>query len=84
MAPNRGGDPVGSIFGPTGLYWVQKMGQNHKNYHAPKFDFSTTPLSSIFLKKWKLRLWHQITVGTPRVHLGANGVPLGKKNGLKP
>ena len=65
MAPNRGGDPVGSILGPMGSYWVQKMGQNHKNYHAPKFEFSTAPRSSIFLKKWKLRFWRQITVGNP-------------------
>ena len=111
-----------------------------KNYHASKFEFSTTPRSTIFRKKWKLRLWHQITVGTPygpswgqwgpigskkwvkalkkyhapnfefsttprssiftkngsygygaksrwgppRVHLVANGVPLGPKNGSKP
>ena len=37
-----------------------------------------------FTKKWKLRLWRQITAGTPRVHLGANGVPLGPKNWSKP
>ena len=43
MAPNRGGDPVGSIFGPMGSYWVQKMGQNHKKLPCPKiwiFDYS--------------------------------------------
>ena len=33
--------------------------------HAPKFEFSITLRSSIFPKKWKLRLWRQITVGTP-------------------
>ena len=64
MAPNHGGDPLGSILGSMGSHWVQKMGQNRKNYHAPKFEFSTTPLSSIFRKKWKLRLWRQIMVGT--------------------
>ena len=120
MAPNHGGDPVGSILGPMGSHWVQKMGQNRKkspcpkirifyypaiidfskkmevtvmatnhggdhwvhlgangvplgkkkwfksvkNYHDPKFEFSTTPRSSIFPKKWKLRLWRQIKVGT--------------------
>ena len=36
-----------------------------ENYHAQKFEFSITPRSSIFPKKWKLRLWRQITVGTP-------------------
>ena len=53
MAPNHDGDPLGSILGPMGSHWVQKMGQNRKNYHVPKFEFSTTPRSSIFLKKWK-------------------------------
>ena len=137
MATNHGGDPLGSILGSMGSHWVKKRGQNHENYHAPKFAFSTTPLSSIFCEKWKLRLCRQITVGTPvigsilgpmgshwlkkrvksvknyhapkfefsitprslifckngsygygaksqwgpcRVHLGANGVPLGPKN----
>ena len=65
MAPNHGGDPLGSILGPMGSHWVEKMGQNRKIYHAPKFEFSITPRSSIFPKKWKLRLWRQTTVGTP-------------------
>ena len=65
LAPNHGGDTLGSILGPMGSHWVQKMGQNRKNYHSLKFEVSTTPRSSIFLKKWKLRLWRQITVGTP-------------------
>ena len=84
MAPNHGGDPLGSILGLMGSHGVKKNGQNPKNYHAPKFEFSTTPRSSILLKKWKLRLWRQITVATPRVHVGANGVPLGPNNGAKP
>ena len=65
MAPNQGGDPLGSILGPVGSHWVQKMGQTVKNYHAPKFEFSITPRSSVFHKKWNWRLWRQITVGTP-------------------
>ena len=56
MAPYHDGDPLGAILGPMGSHWVQKMGQNGKNYHAPKFEFSTTPRSSIFRKKWKLHL----------------------------
>ena len=83
MAPNHGGDSLGSILGPMGSHLVEKFGQNRKNYPAAKFEFSTTPRSSIFRKKWKLRLSLQITVGPPRVHLGANGVPLGPKNGSK-
>ena len=65
MPPNHGGDTLGSILGPMGSHWVKKMGQNVENYHAPKFELSTTPRSSIFPKKWKLRLWRQTTVGTP-------------------
>ena len=36
-----------------------------RNYYASKFEFLTTPRSTIFHKKWKLRLWRQITVGDP-------------------
>ena len=39
MARNNGGDPLGSILGPMGSHWVQKMGQNRKNFHASKFEF---------------------------------------------
>ena len=65
MAPNHGGDPLGSILGPVGSHWVKKWVKTVKNYHAPKCEFSITPRSSSFPKKWKLRLWRQITVGTP-------------------
>ena len=84
MAPSHGGDPVGSILGPMGSDWVQKMGQNRKKYHAPKFAFSTTQRSSIFCKKWKLRLWRQVTLGIPWGPSWGQWVPLGKKNGSKP
>ena len=36
MAPNHGGDPLGSILGSMGFHWVQKMGQNHKKLPCPK------------------------------------------------
>ena len=42
MAPNHGGDPLGSILGPMGSHWVQKMGQNRKKLPCPKiriFDY---------------------------------------------
>ena len=55
MVPNHGWDTIESILGPMGSHWVQKMGQNRKNYNASKFEFSITPRSSIFPKKWKLR-----------------------------
>ena len=65
MAPNHGADPLGSILGKMGSHWVQRKGQNCKKLQCPKFELLTTPRSSIFRKKWKLRLWRQITVGTP-------------------
>ena len=43
IAPNQSGDPLGSILGPMGSHWVQKMGQNRKKLPCPKiriFDFS--------------------------------------------
>ena len=39
MAPNHGGDPLGSILGPMGSYWVKKWVKNIKNYHAPNSNF---------------------------------------------
>ena len=65
MAPNHGGDPLGSILGPVGSHWVQKMGQNSKKLPCPKIRIFDYPLSSVFHKKWNWRLWRQITVGTP-------------------
>ena len=77
MALNHSGDPLVSILGPMGSHWVQKMGHNRNKLPCPKiriFDFG---------QNLTLRLWRQITVGTPTVHLGANGVPFGPKNGSK-
>ena len=93
MVPNHGCDTIESILGPMGSHWVQKMGQNRKNYNASKFEFSITPRSSSILgpmgSHWVQKMLRSMapTVsqwGTPRVHLGANGVPLGPKNGSKP
>ena len=36
MASNHGWDPFGSILGPMGSHWVQKMGQNRKKIPCPK------------------------------------------------
>ena len=54
MAPNHGGDPLWSIFGPMGSHWVKKRVKTVKNYNATKFELSTTPRSSIFLKKMEV------------------------------
>ena len=84
MAPNHGGDTLGSILGPIGSHWVKKMGQNRKKLPCPKIqifdntaviDFGQIRLDGYGAKsRW----------GHPRVHLGANGVPLGPKNWSKP
>ena len=51
MALIHGGGPLGSILGPMGSHWVQNNGWKPlKKYHAPKFEFSTTPRSSISVK----------------------------------
>ena len=66
MAPNHGGEPVGSILRPMGTHWGKKMGQNCKKLPCPKiriFDYSAV----IDLgKKSNLRFWRQITVRTPK------------------
>ena len=51
---NHGGEPLGSILGPMGSHWDQKMCQTVKNYNAPKFEFLTTPRSHRFGKKIEL------------------------------
>ena len=51
LAPNQGADPLGSILGPMGSHWVQKIGSKRRKLPCPKFEFSTTPQSSIFPKK---------------------------------
>ena len=65
IAPNHVGDPLGSILGPMGSHWVQKMGQNVKNYHAAKFELSTAPRSSIFRKQMEVTVIAPNYGGTP-------------------
>ena len=80
MAPNHGGDPLESILGPMESHWGQKMGRNRKkNYHADKFEFLTTPRSSIWAKNRIYGYGAKSRWGSPRVHLGANGFPLTQK-----
>ena len=50
MMPNHGGDPLGSILGPMGSHWGQKMGQNRQKLPGPKIRILTTPRSSICAK----------------------------------
>ena len=80
MAPNLSGDPRGSILEPMGSRWVQKMDQNCKKITMPQNSNFRLPRGHHFLpnngsyaysakSRWE----------PPRVHFGANGVPLGKK-----
>ena len=81
MAPNHGGEGV--ILGPMGSHWGQKMVKTVKNYHAPKLEFFTSPRSSIWAKNRIYGYGSNSRWGTPGVHLGANGVPLGTKKWVK-
>ena len=76
MAPNHGGYPLGSILGPVGSLWVKKMGQNRRKLTCPKIR--------IFPKNGSYGYGAKSRRGHHRVHLGASGVPLGKKHGSKP
>ena len=84
MAPNHCADFLRSILGPMGSHWVHKIGQNRKKLPCPKIRIFDYPTVIDFGQNSTLLLWRQITMGIPRVHLGANGVPLGPKNGSKP
>ena len=83
MAPNHGGDPLGSILGPMGSHWGQKIGQNRKKLPCPKtriFDYSTV----IDLgKKSNLWLWRQITVGNTWGPSWGQWGPIGNQKWVK-
>ena len=69
MTPNHGGDPLGFILGPMGSHWFQKLGQNRKKLPCRN--------------KSKLRLWRQITVGTPSGPSWGQWDPIGSKKWVK-
>ena len=67
--------------GPIGLKkWVKTV----KNYHAPNSNFRLPRGHRFFPKNGSYGYGAKSRWGPPRVHLGANGVPLGPKNGSKP
>ena len=84
MAPNHVGDTLGSILGPMGFHWVQKLGQNLKKLPCPKSRIFDYPAVIYLKKKWSYGYGAKSRRGPPRVHVGANGVPLGPRNGSKP
>ena len=77
------GTPQGPSCGQWGPIGSKKWVKAIKNYDAPNFEFSTTPRSSIFHKKWKIRLWRQITVGTPEGPSWGQWGPIGSKKWVK-
>ena len=54
MAPNHGGDPLGSILGPMGSHWVQNMGQNRKKIPCPKIRLFDYPAVIDFSQKMEV------------------------------
>ena len=56
MAPNHGGDPLGSILGTVGSHWVQKMCQNRKKLPCPKIRIFDYPAVIDFSQKMEVRV----------------------------
>ena len=50
MMPNQGGDPLGPSWYQWGPIGAKKWVKTVKNCIAPKFEFLTTPRSSIWAK----------------------------------
>ena len=82
MAPNHGGDPLGSILGPMGFHWVQKMGQNDKKLPCPKIRIFDHHAIIDFLKKMEFTFFAASDGGDPvRFILGPMGSHWVKKMG---
>ena len=84
MMPYHGGDPLGPSWDQWGPIGAKKWVKTVKNYHALKFEFLTILRSSIGAKNRIYGYGAKSRWGTPRVHLGANVVPFGQKNGSNP
>ena len=85
MAPNHGGDSLGSILGPMGSHWVQKMAQNRKKLPCPKIRILDNPAVIDFSQKMEVTVMAPNHGGDP---IGSILGPVGshwvKKNGSKP
>ena len=75
------GNPLRSILGPMGSHWGQKMGQNRQKLPCPKFEFVTTPRSSIWAKNGIDGYGAKSRWRPPRVHFGPMGSHWGQKMG---
>ena len=84
-AKSRWGPPRVHLFGQMGSLWVEKMSQNRKKLPCPKIRIFDYPAIIGFSQKnGSYGYGAKSRWGPPRAHLGANGVPLGPKNGSKP
>ena len=74
MAPNHGGDPLGSILGPMRSHWVKKMGQSYKKLLCPKIRIFDYPAVIDFSQKMEVTVLAPNDGGDP---LGSILGPLG-------
>ena len=82
MAPNRCGDPLGSILGPMGSNWGQKMGQNRKRITMPPNSNFWLLSGHRFWQKFDFRVMAPNHGGDPQGSiLGPMGSHWGKKMG---
>ena len=85
MAPNHGGDPLGSILGPMGSHCVQNMCQNRKKLPCPKIRIFDYPVVINFSQNLEVTVMVPNHSGDP---LGSILGPMGshwvEKNGSKP
>ena len=76
VAPNHGGDPLGSILGPMGSHWVQKMGQNCRKLPCPKICIFDYPAVIDFSRKMEVTGMSRNQGGDP---LGSILGPMGSQ-----
>ena len=82
MEPNHGGDHLGSILGPMGSHWVQKMGQKRKKLPYPKIRIFDYPAVIDFSQKMEVTVMAPNYGGDPlRSILGPMGSHWVKKMG---
>ena len=74
MAPNHGGNPLGSILGPMGSHWVHNKGQNCKKLPCPIIRIFDYPAVIDFSQKMEVTFMAPNYGGDP---LGSILVPMG-------
>ena len=84
MAPNHGGDPLGSILGPMGSHWVQKRGQSRKKLPCPKIGIFDYPAYIDFSQKMEVTVMAPNHGWDPLGSILGQWGPIGSKNRSKP